>query len=36
MVALVRHADDLVAESEREEQLGGVGNEGDDPHDRTG
>jgi 4a-hydroxytetrahydrobiopterin dehydratase len=33
MVALVRHADDLVAEAEREEQLGGVGHEGDDPHD---
>src|SRR5687767_9483701 len=32
MVALVRHADDLVAEAEREEQLGRVRHEGHDPH----
>ena len=32
VVALVGDADDLVAEAEREEQLGRVRHEGDDPH----
>ena len=36
MIALVRHADDLVAQAEREEELGGVGHEADDPHERRG
>ena len=32
IVALVRHRDHLLAESEREQQLGGVGHEADDAH----
>ena len=32
MIALVRHADDPVTQPEREEQLGRVGHEADDPH----
>ena len=35
VVALVRDADDLGAEAEREQQLGGVGDEADDPHALT-
>ena len=34
VVALVRDADDVVAEAQREEQLGSVWDEADDPHDR--
>ena len=34
VVAFVRDADDVVAEPEREEQLGSVGHEAHDPHDR--
>jgi hypothetical protein len=30
----MRHGDDVVAEAEREEQLGGVRYEADDPHHR--
>ena len=32
VIALVRDADDVVAEPEREQQLGRVGHEADDPH----
>ena len=35
MVALVRDRDNLIAEAEREQQLGGVGDEADDPHPVT-
>ena len=31
----MRDGDHLVAESEREEQLGGVRHEADDPHEET-
>jgi hypothetical protein len=32
MITLMRHRDDVVAEPEREEQLGRVRHERDDPH----
>ena len=32
----MRHGDHLIAQIEREEQLGGVGDEADDAHDREG
>ena len=30
----MRDSDDVVAQPEREEQLGGMGHEADDPHSR--
>ena len=36
VVALVGDAHDVVAEPQREQQLGSVWDEGDDPHDREG
>ena len=35
MVALVRDRDDLLAEAEREQELGRVGHEADDAHPPT-
>jgi hypothetical protein len=34
-VALVGHPDDLLAEAQREEQLGSVWDEADDPHEES-
>ena len=34
-VALVRDADDLIAETQREEQLGSVWDKADDPHEES-
>jgi hypothetical protein len=31
----VRHPDDLIAEAQREEQLGSVWHEADDPHEES-
>jgi hypothetical protein len=36
VVALVGDRDDLVAQAQGEEELGGVGYQGDDPHDEGG